>query len=311
MAKIATTTAPKAAGAEALGDLAARYMRSSRSSPFSGDLIVHGPPGHGKSWFMASGSKSWPTEEFFAKPVTERSWVTLSDIIILAWDDGATDGLKAHRIDVPMIPVREMAAELGAQQAAFTSLVLLEQHLEASKAAGSPVRLIAHDTISEQDKEIEGELRTKPWDDPRQMYGALFQFHSKYRRTAKDIALRLGARNLFSCHSVPKTEQAGSSQAAMAASKLQKLQRKAGALPGAPEIYADITGKGHGVYINNSSLVLTIRTIVAKGQPSKRIVSLGGTDGFEEKNRFQGILNDEEPADLGLVLAKLDASASA
>jgi hypothetical protein len=283
------------------------FFTTAREAPFSGDITIHGPSGHGKTWFMGSASTYWPSPEWFVTPVEERTWIKLEDLLWLPYDDGALDGFKAHKIDVPVFDVRKMIAKHGIGK----TMRRVPDELATFFAQNPAIKFAAHDTISEQDKFRQRELRSKEWGDPRQMWGVLADDHARYRMDAKDAGVNYGVRNLFSCHSAAKVEQSGVGDKAAAAAEVEKVKKLATRTPGGASIQVDISGKGHDSYINNSSLVISIRTIKKKGQPDERKAQLTSVGNFEGKNRFQGILNDEMEAHLGKMLARLEAIALA
>ena len=57
-------------------------------------MLIHGPPGAGKTHLAATVSKQFPSEFPPSRPVT------LTDVAFISVDSGALDGLNAQGVDV-------------------------------------------------------------------------------------------------------------------------------------------------------------------------------------------------------------------
>lgn len=263
-----------------------KYLTSSRSLRAAPEIVIHGPPGVGKTFAAATASVNWPS----ALPSSD--WVRLYDMLWLPADAGALDGLTEAKIEVPLIDLRQMMIDLGPLKGAFAAAEL------AVQAAKSPdLRIIVLDTVSTLDKVVQEHLHKNSGDDKWMMYRELLNFHKRFhsylRATGKQVITLAHSRALME----PVTTGDKNRQAAVQ-------------LPGLSSIVADITGQGHGIYINDASIVFAMRAQVVKGQPTKRTLYPLGYAGFEAKNRFGLTLGHEEPADLGDIFRRISAASS-
>lgn len=271
-----------------------RSIESYRSSGLrvglTGDIAIHAPPAFGKSFLAATASAHWPKERLGTQAVS------LSDVIWCAVDRGAVDGLLMSKVNVPyLIDVRSLCEDFGAAKGTEHANTLVEATIKENP----DVRVVVWDTISELDKVWQVELeRTGGDEDSQWLYRKLLSRHRSHYSSAHKAAL--GRRVLWLAHSAAITE------ARRDAPKSVEAQRRATRLPGGAEIKLDATGKGHDLYINNASLVLTIVIEEAKGKPTQRFVTSGGTS-FETKNRLQGLVKDRDVFDLSELGNRVDS----
>ncbi len=256
------------------------YLTNTAEAPYSGTVTIHGPPGHGKTTFAASASEHFESKD-------------LKDMLFLQFDLGGLDGLKAKGYKVAFIDTRALMAEKGAVRGTFDALDILAKHTEQNK----DLRYIVVDTISEMDK-LWHEAIDKIEDDGRALYRQMLNNHIRFYNRVINISLKTAAKAIFIAHSKAKVLD-------QTATEGQKKTQTADKLPGGNDIQVDVTGQGHGIYTRNGSLVIAMQCRSIKGKPDVYVALPNGGGGFEGKNRFKGILNEEESPNLRAIFNKL------
>lgn len=264
---------------------ASSFMSSSRGQQ-KGHIVLHGPPGVGKSFCAATISKHWPAELPAKKPVE------LSDCIWLSFDAGATDGFQAENIEVDTIDMVGLMNAEGIEKGRDAMVAMIRDNPD--------IENIIVDTVSMFDKLLNDYCdRTSPLDktgnkDKFAMYRNIFNSHKRFHSVLRS----LGKRIVYLCHS----------KAVFDSSDSQTIRRQAAEAIGF-DVQPDITGQARTVYIGDASLeaVITLRrTPGVKGPEGlRRILHPYGSGEFEGKNRWHSILTMEEEAHLGKILRKV------
>lgn len=264
---------------------ASSFLASSRGQQ-KGHIVLHGPPGVGKSFCAATISEFWPEELPSKKPVE------LSDCIWLSFDAGATDGFQAENIEVQTI---DMVGLMNAEKIERGRDMAVEmiQSIEG-------IENIIVDTVSMFDKLLNDYCdRTAPLDktgnkDKFAMYRNIFNSHKRFHSVLRS----LGKRIIYLCHS----------KAIFDSSESQTIRRQAAEAIGF-DIQPDITGQARTVYVGDASLeaVITLKRVPGVKGPGglKRILHPFGTGEYEGKNRWHSLLESEEEAHLGKIIRKV------
>jgi hypothetical protein len=257
------------------------------------NIVVHGAPGVGKTWLLLSFSKYW----------NDGGPAKLNDILHIAFDSDAGVGARANGILVPTIDVRKLMTPPKAGEARPYAKNILEALQFISKsirnAIASGVETIIVDTVSMLDKDLTGY-----WDmncpttksgakDTRAMWTLLFNTHKRFHADLRFVNANL----LIACHSkavIESDTKEGADQA---------LKMKAAGLP---EIVPDLTGKSVNLYQGDASAIFYM---TKKRTPSgfKRTLHTMTAGEALVKNRWEGLLEDEEEPHLRRIYDKVRA----
>lgn len=263
-----------------------RFIMSSHTAPLTGAIVAHGPPASGKTRFAATASEQFPLK-------TGEKVVKLEDIVYVTFDQGALDGLKVEKLDVPFINARAMIAEMGAVKGTFAALDLLDHFLTTVTG----VKFVVIDTISEM-SELWHEGIGRSVDDKWAVYRQMGENHTRFHAQVNKVCTPRGIQPIYLSHSkarVPSPEQTDQ----------QKKSGQAEKLPGGNDIGLDIDGQGRGTYTRNASLIFAVRCVQIPGkEPTYEVLPRGGYN-FEGKDRLARVLSPSEPSNLKSIFLKI------
>jgi hypothetical protein len=201
-----------------------------------------------------------------------------------------------EKLNIPIIALREMVADLGAVKGTFEALSLLESELSAHPER----KFVAVDTIS-QLADLWGEFFGRTAEDKWAVFRGLSETHTRFYNTLVKICVSRGVVPLTLSHSKARLATAD-------VSETQKKSFQAERISGGGDIGLDIDGSGRRVYIDNASLQFAMRCRIQKGKPNQYTAHPRGFDGFEGKDRLSRILNDEEQPNLRAILDRIEAA---
>lgn len=258
-------------------------------------LGIHGPPGHGKTWFAATASKDFPETPSPTKPTK------LTDVLWLAADSGATAGLAEAGIEIDQIDVRDLIAmHEGNMVAACSALVNLVVRL------GGREKVVVLDTASQLDiawqafyLDEKRQPRTRTGDFDTQKFYALIRsawltLHNGLHQAAPRLIYTFHTKNVV---------EPGERDASQAAETLRNTV-KAGALPGDVSLTIAMTGQARDMMIREATAILRVAAAPDTRNPGKFIRRAYSSvqDGFAAKNRWQGSIPAVADAHLGKLL---------
>lgn len=264
-----------------------KYIKSSKTTPLSGAIVVHGPEASGKTRFAATASKFFPEK-------TGEKWVSLPDVCFVTFDQGALDGIHVEKLDVPFIDAREMIADLGAIKGTFEALNALDDYLKEHPE----VRFVVPDTVSEMD-DLWGEALGKNTEDTRAYYKLLGEMHTRAHAIVNKVCAPRGIVPIYLSHSKARVL---ASDATEAQKRTQQVEKVGGTMN---DIGLDINGSGRNLYSRNASLIFALK---CKQLPNREPIYEAyprGVDGFLGKDRLARVLNNPEPSHLGQILTKI------
>lgn len=309
MAKLTIAPAAQATGTSKIKP---SVPKTSKASVFSDSddlaleryrLTTHGGSGHGKTFFAASASDHWPSD------LPSKKKVVLKDMLWIAFDAGAVVGFREQGISIPnvidvrklMTPAKEGETRVYARTI-LDALAIVVREASARVAHGG-INWVVCDTISSLDKALnaywESNCPTTKAGVPDKfaMYRAIGINHQRFHE-----AMQLMDTNVhFLCHTKARIE-------ADPNEKSQKNRQKAAETPGDNELIPDITGQSLNTYTANVSAEFALLAKKQLGtKVMKRYVHPIGHQGYRGKNRWQHSLEEEEVADLGKILKKIEA----
>lgn len=258
------------------------FLKSSSDTTLDGDILVHGPPGVGKTFFAGTASEFWPADLTVMK-----KRCNLDDMLWLQIDAGATAGFAEAGIDLRgrVIDMSGAIAEYGLLKGMAGCLDLMDLALSTN-----PATFVVVDTISMLDKLIVEyyEARTPISERTGEPDGwwAFKQILIAHRRVHARLHNNK-AKPIWLCHSKVQGEAVG---------KNSQLQREAKAVPGGFDIIPEITGQARTLYVGNCSIegVLKARVLPGPKRVMQRFFYPFGVNASEGKTRFQKALKREE-----------------
>lgn len=199
--------------------------------------------------------------DFGSKPVLNRAPVTLSDMLWLSFDSGATEGMKQQGLIVPELRLAQEGDRLLAVLKEAPALAL-----DAVTTKGC--KTVVVDTITALDEQLVNYWRVKgleKWD----LYGAVKISHYKFAMALK----ALKANVVFIAHAKALMDAADATQTA-------KIQAA-----GYAKIVPDITGGALNHYRRDSSFILPC-VAGRENNEDGRWFFTQSTKGYEAKSRY-------------------------
>src|SRR3990167_3477187 len=257
------------------------------------NLLILGPPKHGKTSLCATYSKhfrGWPSPD---------KVVFLDDLLWIGFDPNALEGLVGQGYDAPIV---DLSAKTG-----VSLLPALEDCAsdlpKLIKQLGT--RAVVVNTGSVLDKNANEywasvfKNSNNKFDQPK----AVGITHNRFVSVLKSLGVSIFAL----AHA--KTDMLDMSDPATIA------REKASGLPGSGGISSQITGQTKGTYEGLVDMILPMqaRPKQGKGLDGKpvmefeRVMYPRGGNGFEGAGRYLRFLDQEEPADLTKMFAKIRA----
>lgn len=262
------------------------------------DFITHGPPGVGKTFFAATGSKFFPRTE---EEINDGKKRHLSDILFLTADAGAVDGLSEMKLSVDVLSIKEAIEILDVPKGITAILEEAKKICEAGKYSW-----VVTDTVSVLDKYITEYYdrfspKTQKGDtDTLGMYRLIFNQHKRFHAALS----KLPARKHYLFHSKFQGGQLQKNEDAIA-------KKKASTTTADTETFPEVTGQAKSLYVANASIEFVLQASVVPGKGKRKLtrwVKPFGGDGFEGKNRFERSLEEKEEPDLYKIIEKIKAN---
>ena len=270
-------------------------------------IILHGQPGSGKTTTAVSASSYFPDK----LPDKKCSKIThkLEDMLFLAYDKGATIGLKERGISVQQFDVRSFRGderqwirEFDTRPTIFEASEFGLKVLMDEIRGNTKIQWVVVDTISALDRDLvtyyleNAPLSKKGEPDTRGAYGLVLCAHKLFH----DAVLSLGCGIVYCCHSMT---------AGTELSPAQEAVKMTITMPGSPDILPAITGKGALAYKGDSTLELFIHAQPIPGGKGKlqrwAYPVLHPEHSAEAKNRMELSLEGKEEPHLGKIIKKL------
>lgn len=257
-------------------------MVTNASPTFS--LMLHAAPKVGKTFCAATVSEHYPKDEDVGK-----KWVSLDDVIWNSFDDDATIGLRANKINVPYeLDFNRILALVGNAPAAMMELKRLNKEL---LRAHPEIKYLISDTDSGLDVIAENyanNLQLSGWDKYREMRG----IHFKNTTMAKDLRGEFHVSTIRLCHSKKESEET-------------KTDIKLAARGTADSVIIPaLTGNSGTLYMRDVSGHFAVKKLKTPTGWKRSLVTLTSSV-FDAGSRFEQFLNDEEPANLRLLRNKV------
>lgn len=244
-------------------------------------IVLHSVPGQGKTVTACSLS------EFFPATLPAEKPVELSDVVLLEYDLGGTESLRALNLDVPTY---DLAREYGN----IRELEKLERDVfkeVKERIADGVTKTVIIDTVSARD-------------------GMLYQFYN----TGTGLEIRqygsiLGANTAFAWNvkALPcfKVACFHSKVLSTLGDESDKAKKRQGlGVSNNVDVLLDITGQGGSVYRRDSNgIFCVVKKNGGTGKPDQYNIRTAGVDTIELKCRY-GKLNSVEPANLRKLLQK-------
>jgi hypothetical protein len=284
--------------------------------------VMHGRIGAGKTTASLTISQYWPAD--YAQRIGKSGKIIdLKDTVVLLGDQDGTAalsvaGITVDTFDVIGIMSRESLYKPLGFKAPPSLMVVLnlfllrfaEQVRKGEKLFCVVSSLTGLDTVMFSD--ALAQVATMEQQDPsaRSNPGAAYMILKKFH-TRLSIGLRLTAGVIvYECHSVePAEEQPG-----------EKRKSVGVRVVGASRFVPDIQGQNPKFYLRNDTLELFVKAVRGPGGVISRSLltdvntynpedeKAGVHSGAETKNRYAGVLNSEEPANLRAAYAKIRAA---
>lgn len=272
-----------------------------------GMYTCHAPPGHGKTFFALTGSVYCPKD--LSKKTTPTAKVL--DAVWMACDRGATAGFKERGVLAPYIVDLNyiMRPPLKNEKKPYADNILdalplmIDLAYQVFEQAGT-IKWIVVDTVSSIDRQLNAY-----WEDhvPTSKAGkedrfAMYRMIGKYHSQFYDAMSLFPCNVMFLAHTKAQIESDDTTQ---------QLKQRAAASAGDNELTPSITGKSLETYTANVDVEFALEALQEPGwkpgDPAafKRYVYPIGGKKMRGKNRFQLSLGTKEPADLGLIMARI------
>lgn len=288
-------------------------------------IILAGPAGAGKTFAAATGSKFFPhdrieelqslSEAKGAKAVAGRlvelPWISLSDMLWLPIDDGALDGLRAFKINVPYVDWRglvmkniERAKDADTEGLPIVPRIMALAAREIREALAAPdgkYDFVVVDTISNLDLAIVTYADAK-FEGPA-AYREILSMHRQLFGMLQGLD-----RNVIACsHLEALTDPikmngpAGEAQAAD-----QKLRAEAVKMVGGGKLTLAMHRKARQAWQGGSTQFAVIAKKNDKGVLQRHLVTeVENSAGVEARVREEILVDTREPVRLRELLVRL------
>lgn len=247
-------------------------------------LMLHAAPKVGKTFCAATISEYYPSEEDFGK-----KWVSLDDVIWVSYDDDATIGLRANKINIPYeLDFNRINSLVGN---AASAMMELKRLLKELLRAHPEIKYLVSDTDSGLDVIAESyanSLNLAGWDKYREMRG----IHFKNTTMAKDLRGEFGISTIRLCHSKKESEETKNDVKLAARGSADNV------------IIPALTGNSGPLYMRDVSGHFAVKKLKTPTGWKRSLVTLTSSV-FDAGSRFEQFLNDEEPANLRLLRNKV------
>ena len=278
------------------------------SSPFAFDrkklrILVYGQPKVGKTTAAIGVSSKWPGK------LPSPSPVLLDDVLSIAADSNANEGLRAVGVSPLELDVREWLRTGKVKNIvdALKKIPDIAHDLVESRG----VQYVVIDTISMIDVDL-GKHWFSPAYAPRsEKTGEIDKFacfreilnsHSSFWHDMDYVPATL----IFLCHSKVSSEGT-----AIKPTQKEKAKLAASTLAGTDvEIVPQLTGQGGDLYLKQVGMILPMRMFGDAGSDrcERKFLPYGG-NGMTGGNRYQHLMKEEEPADLGALIRRCEENA--
>ncbi len=290
------------AAQEVADDDWAKFISTPQTAAFAGNLVIFGPPGHGKTTVSATLSEFFPTDRLDMTPaqLVGQRMVDLEDLFWVSYDPAATAALAQFRVKVRALEMREVFQSLGpagpqawSRRAGEILDSILPKKLKA----------VVDDTVSSYDHRLVEYHDTNPPKtssgsiDVRAKWIIIRTAHLRRKHQTDAVCASRGAQLVTLAHAAASLEADGKDRAA----ELTNTKREAEGQEG--NIVPLITGKAQSAFKGDSSLQLVLMKETL-GRETKRFL-YRELDGWECKSRLSGFLDAKEPANLQAIMRKI------
>jgi len=258
-------------------------------------VLVTGNISAGKTFLAGTASDFWPAKLPAAK------MVTLEDMFWLQFDAKATAGFKHNNIKVATFDVNRFMSREELWSQSYRVQPTIVQAIEAGLQAGAefvakngPQSKIVVDTLSKMDYKLflyhsekaEKEQQMGGKENTYRKFDLNLMAHNRFHESIKG----LGADIIYCCHLKAEKQDADKAQAT-------KVIGGASWVP-------DLIGQAPKYYKSDETLQLVLKaTRAPRSKEVTRRVLIGINDeGYESKNRYEGLLPNEMEADLGKIM---------
>lgn len=218
----------------------------------------------------------------------------LKDLLVLAYDMGAYDGLASMGLVLPpenIIDARGCLEALGPAKGGAE----LPGVVEAALKDRPEVEFILHDTISEMNLMWKTEHEAAGVDGDSGLWDRMSVQHRQYVNGMTRVTNGTKARHIFVSHSATR----------FTTNSETKKQAEAVRVPGMPNVLLDVTGSSRALYTRNASLLLVTKTKLVKGQPTQYNLTAEVSDEWEGKSRYAHLLTGLLPPSLRYIYRKI------
>lgn len=275
-------------------------------------IVIYGGSKFGKTWSALTASKYWPQEP--EKRTSKSKEIVLEDTIHIGHDYDAPIGLRPHNINVKyFINMPKLISTCNNNY--LKAFRVLSAKVQEILAKDSGISVIVHDTMSFADMASLAYYRSpkrcpmvtnrktgEEMIDERQVFYRHLGWHHTYFTEMTQIPT--GIVSVFLFHEMTLEEP---NAATMSDKQMADIRARQGG-DVSVNVVPKVTGSAWRLYYEACTIELPLIATPIKGKDNQwdRNFWTVPYAGRRTKNRFQHLLDKKEPADLRLLLSKIE-----